>query len=107
MHSLQIETDGTNGGIIEIWDVNADDLGVDVSSSLTPTFTNANLVSLQALNRAKLIYTQNFAATGITPPTTGYRTFQHGLAGRFVGAAGACTLNLVVAGGFRLTTKVG
>ncbi len=103
--SLQVETDGTNGGIIQLWDLNGADVGADVSS--LDVVTDAQLIALQALGRAKLMYEQNFTASGITPPTTGPRSFQHGLAARFVGSAGACSLNLSVRGGFRLTTKVG
>ncbi len=105
MYSLQVETDGTNGGIIQIYDLNGLDIGADVSSATA--ITAAQLASLVTLGRAKLIYEQNFAATGVTPPTTSYRTFQHGIAARFISSAGACKLNLVVQGGFRLTTKVG
>jgi hypothetical protein len=105
LYSLQVETDGTNGGVIEIWDVNGANAGADVSSATT--ITDAELDSLAALGLAKLIYSQNFAASGLTPPSAGPRAFQRGLAARFVGAAGLCKLNLVVNGGFRLTTKVG
>lgn len=105
LYSLQIETDGTNGGVIEIWDVNGADAGADVSS--LDVITDTQLDALAARGLAKLIYSQNFAASGLTPPSAGPRSFQRGLAGRFVGSAGTCKLNLVVNGGFRLTTKVG
>jgi hypothetical protein len=105
LYSLQVETDGTNGGIIEIWDVSGADAGADVSSATT--ITDAQLDALAARGLAKLIYSQNFAASGLTPPTAGPRTIMRGLAARFVGSAGVCKLNLVVNGGFRFTTKVG
>jgi len=105
LYSVQIATDGANAGTIEIWDVNGDDIGANVSS-LT-AITDAQLVLLQTAGKAKLMYSQNFISSPTVPPTTGFRTFQHGIAARFVGGAGTCSLNLVVVGGFRLTEKVG
>ncbi len=105
MYSVQVETDNTNAGVIQLWDVNGADAGADVSSAVA--ITDAQLQTLITAGLAKLIYEQNITATGVTPPTSGFRTFQRGLAGRFVAGAGACKLNLVVQGGFRLTTKVG
>lgn len=105
LHQVQVKTDGTNGGTIEIWDLNGDDAGADVSSATT--VTNAQLTTLQSMGLAKLIYSQNFQAAPTTPFGTGFRPFQRGLAARFVAASGSCDLNLVVGGGFRLTTKVG
>lgn len=108
LHSIQVRTDGTNGGYIEIWDVNGEDAGVDVSTpaitSTTPAITNAQLVALQARGLAKLIYRQDFVANaGAATPSAPPRSFLHGLAARFVGAAGNCELNLVVEHGFMVT----
>lgn len=105
LHQVQVKTDGVNGGTIEIWDLNGDDAGVDVSSATA--ITDAQLTTLKNLKRAKLIYSQNFQGAPTTPFGTGFRPFQLGLAARFIAGAGACELNLVVGGGFRLTTKVG
>ena len=107
MYSLQVETDLTHGGTIEIWDLNGADGGADVSSGTT--ITNAQLLVAQSKGLAKLVYRQNFLATGITPPTSTPLAFQRGLAARFVegGPAGECYLNMKVVGGFRKTTKVG
>jgi len=103
---IQIQTDGTNGGIIEIWDINGEMAGANVSSATT--ITNAELVILQNLGKAKLLYSQNFTATaGAATPAAADRVFSYGLAARFVAAAGACQLNLVVNGGAYLTQKVG
>lgn len=102
--SLQIQTDGTNGGTLELWDINGLDAGVDVSS-LT-AITNAQKNTLVTLGKAKLIYSQNFLATPETPINMGYKSFQHGLAARFIGSAGLCTLNLVVNGGYRYVDKL-
>lgn len=102
--SLQLQTDGTNAGIIELWDVNGADAGANVSS--TNVITNAQLVALQALGKAKLMYSQNFIASPETPITMGVKAFQHGLAARFVGLAGTLGVNLTVSGGFRLTDKI-
>jgi hypothetical protein len=104
--SIQIATDNTNGGTIEIWDLNGEMAGVNVSSATT--ITNAQLTALQALGKAKLLYSQNFTSTaGAATPAAVNRIFSMGLAARFVGSAGACSLNLVVQGGAYLTQKVG
>ena len=42
--SLQVETDGTNGGIIQLWDINGLDIGANVS--FLDVITNAQLVGL-------------------------------------------------------------
>jgi hypothetical protein len=105
LHSIQIRTDGANGGTIEIWDVSGEDIPVDVSTPSTPTFTNAQLTALQARGLAKLIYAQDFVAnSGAATPSAPPRSFLRGLAARFIngGPAGTCQLNLVVEGGFLL-----
>lgn len=104
LYSTQIQTDGTNGGIIELWDVNGEDIGANVSSATT--ITNAQLVALQALGKAKLIYSQNFQASPITPFNAGYKGFAHGIAARFIASAGVCNLDLSVGGGFFFRTKL-
>lgn len=101
LHSLQIKPDGTNAGVIEFYDVNGADAGADVSS--TDVITDAQLDGLVARGKAKLLFTQEFVGTvgnGIVNAPGIYRTFTHGLAARFVAAAGACTLNLVCNGGY-------
>ena len=107
MYSLQVETNLTSAGTIEIWDLNGADGGADVSSATA--ITNAQLLVAQAAGLAKLVYRQNFLATGITPPNSTPLAFQRGLAARFVmdTPSGSCYLNLKVVGGFRKTTKVG
>jgi len=99
LHSVQVRTDGANGGNIEIWDINGGDGGIDVSTATT--ITNAQLVALQNRGLAKLIYRQDFTAGfGAATPSAPPRSFLHGLAARFVGGAGTVELNLVVEGGF-------
>lgn len=105
LHSVQVETDGTNGGTIQIYDINGIEAGADVSSS--DQITNTQLTAMLADGRARLIYEQNFIGSGITPVGTGARSFQKGLAARAVGSTGSCKLNLSVGGGYRLTQKVG
>lgn len=100
LYSIQVKPDGTNGGIIEIWDLNGDDVGANVNTATT--ITNAELVTAQGLNLARLIYSQNFSGTvGAATTGTGFRPFQRGLAARFVAGAGSCELNLAVDGGQR------
>lgn len=102
---LQVKTDGANAGVIELYDINGIERGIDVSSAAV--ITDTQLDAAIAAGDAKLIYSQNFIATPETPFNLGVAAFQKGLAARFVAAAGACTLNLTVDGGYRYTTKVG
>lgn len=97
---LQIMTDDTNGGVVELWDVAGDDGGADVSTS--DVITNAQLTTAINKGQARLLYSQNVVGTGVTPPNPSYFKFMRGLACRFVGAAGYVKLNLNVNGGFRL-----
>lgn len=98
--SVQVCSDGTNGGILEIYDINGIDLGIDVSSATA--ITDTQLDAAIAANKAKLILVQNFAGSGLTPwAPVGPASFMKGLAARAVGMTGACRVNLVVHGGYR------
>lgn len=102
LYSIQVLTDGTNGGTIEIWDLNGAEVGADVNT--LDAVTNAQLLALQTLGKAKLIFNQNFAAANDAwKSAAGPRDFVKGLAARFInsGPTGTCTLNLVVDGGNR------
>lgn len=98
--SLQVASDGTNAGILELYDINGSDLGINVSSATT--ITDTQLDAAIAAGKAKLILEQNFAGSGLTPwSPVGPASFMKGLAARAVGATGSCKLNLVVHGGYR------
>jgi len=97
---LQIQTDGTNGGVIEIWDIAGDRAGADVSTAATITNTQKN--TEVTAGRAKLLYSQNLLGTGETPPIPTYFRFMQGLAARFISGAGSVKINANVNGGFRL-----
>lgn len=98
--ALQVASDGTNAGILELYDINGHDLGIDVSS--TNVITDAQLDAAIAAGKAKRILVQNFAGSGLTPwAPVGPASFMKGLAARAVSNAGTCTLNLVVHGGYR------
>lgn len=101
MTGLQVKTDDTNGGLIELWDVSGVDCGAEVSSAAT--ITNAQLAAAITAGTAKLIYSQNFVGSGVTPPSMGYIRFLKGLAARFSnsGPTGTCSLNIKVSGGYR------
>lgn len=102
--SLQVETDGSNAGTLELYDINGINLGIDVSTSTS--ITDTQLDAAIAAGKAKLILAQNFAGNGLTPWTpVGPASFMKGLAARAVGVSGTCALNLVVHGGYRYTTK--
>lgn len=102
--ALQVASDGTNAGILELYDISGTELGIDVSSAAT--ITDTQLDAAITANTAKRILVQNFAGSGLTPwAPVGPASFMKGLAARAVGGAGACTLNLVVHGGYRYTTR--
>ncbi len=108
LHSIQVENDGTNGGTLQIYDIDGGQNGADVSSATA--ITNAQLSAAITAGRAKLIFEQTFSGTAgaqiVNAPGV-YRAFLKGLAARFSNAAGGggsaqgtCTLNLVVGGGY-------
>lgn len=102
--SLQVRTDGTNGGYVELWDANGALGGADVSSD--DEISDAEMAAMISAGNAKLIYTQNFVALPETPINMGWKGFLKGLAARFVGTGGVCYLNIVVNGGYRYITKL-
>jgi hypothetical protein len=107
LHSVQVRADGANAGVIEVYDVNGEDAGADVSSATT--ITDTQLDALITAGRARLIFVQDVpmtAGTGVINAPGLYRAFAKGLAARYV-SAGACTLNLVVTGGCRKTESRG
>ncbi len=98
--SLQVCSDGTNGGVLEMYDISGYQLGVDVSTgtAISDTVLDAAITA----GKAKFILKQNFAGSGLTPwAPVGPASFMKGLAARAVGVTGTCTLNLVVHGGYR------
>lgn len=98
--SLQVASDGTNAGILELYDISGHELGINVSSATT--ITDTQLDAALAAGKAKLILEQNFAGSGLTPwAPVGPASFMKGLAARVVGSTGTCKLNLVVHGGYR------
>ncbi len=102
--SLQVETDSTNAGTLELYDMDGSEAGANVSSATA--ITDAQLDAAITAGSARLIFSQNFAGAGTTPFTPiGPRRFMKGLVGRAVGGAGTCWLNLTVQGGFHYTTK--
>lgn len=106
VHSIQVETNGVDGGTIELYDIDGGDAGADVSSGTT--ITNAQLTAAIAAGLARLIFQQNFVGTpgsGTVNAPGIYRSFAKGLAARYISdnitpTSSACTLNLVVSGGF-------
>ncbi len=105
LHSIQVENDGSNGGTLQIYDIDGGQNGADVSSATA--ITNTQLVAALAATppRAKLIFEQTFSGTAgaqiVNAPGV-YRAFLKGLAARFsnAGPTGTCTVNLVVGGGY-------
>lgn len=98
--SLQVATDGTNALILEVYDISGIELGIDVSSATA--ITDAQLDAAIAAGKAKLIFEQNVAGSGLTPfAPVGPARIMKGLAARAVGATGTCKLNMVVQGCYR------
>lgn len=97
---MQCASDGANAFILEVYDISGIELGIDVSS-LT-VITDAQLDAAITAKKARLIFKQNVAGTGLTPfAPVGPAGFMKGLAARAVGSAGTCDLNIDVQGGYR------
>lgn len=101
LHSLEIEPDGSNGGELEVWDMNGRDGGADVNTAAV--VTNAQIAAAIAAGKARLMYSQKFTgATGAVVRTVrgSAMPFQHGLVARFknVGGTGTISLNLMTSG---------
>ena len=104
--NAQVEPDGVNGGELQLWDINGADAGADVDT--TNVITNAQLLAMIAAGKARAIYGQKFSgATGSRLAIAYGVTIMHGIAARYVNAAGTLELNLVVGGGCRKTEIVG
>lgn len=100
--SLQPETNGTNAFTLEVYDISGIELGINVSSA--SAITNAQLSAAISAGKAKLVFSQNIAGSGLTPITNiGPARFMKGLAFRAVAdtATGTCKVNAVVQGGYR------
>lgn len=112
IHSIQVEPNGTDGGTIQLYDMDGSLEGADVSS-LTAV-TNAQIVAALAATppRAKLIFEQTFSGTvgsGFVNAPGVYRGFMKGIVARFgnTAATGSCTLNLVCDGGYMVVESRG
>lgn len=109
LHTMQVETDGIHGGILQIYDLSGDDAGADVSSATA--ITNAQLAEQITRGKAKLIFERSFTAS-IGAETASFgssRKFSRGIAARFSndGAAGTCKLNMTVEGGVKYNETAG
>jgi hypothetical protein len=97
--SMQPLTDLTNSFVLQLYDINGIDLGIDVSSGTA--ITDAQLTAAIAAGKAELIFEQQIAGSGLTPITPiGPAAFMRGLAARAVGSTGTCKLNLDIDGGY-------
>lgn len=106
--SCQVETDGVNGGKLELWDVDGSDGGADVNTAAA--ITNAQLTAAIAKGRARLVYEQTFLGTsGARLNLAGGMPIARGLAARFsnAGVAGTITLSIVSRGLFMKTQICG
>lgn len=97
---LDVMPDGSNGGTIEIWDLNGADGGADVNTATV--ITDAQRATAVTLGKASLLWTQIFTgSSGARLAQQRPITFMHGLAARFYnsGPTGVCTLTVAVDGG--------
>lgn len=103
---IQILTDETNGGTLELWDYSGFEDGINVSSAAV--ITDTQIDAAVTAGTAKLIHKQNFIASTETPVNIGPFSFSKGLVARVSnsGGAGTCSLNLKVSGGYLKTTKL-
>lgn len=100
---VSIQSDGTNGGVIELWDLTGLDVPCDVSS-LT-AITNTQLLALIARGAAQLVWKQNYAASPSVPAAGSLAFgFMRGLAARNIAASGSASLNIIAEGGYSLRT---
>jgi hypothetical protein len=96
---IVLETDGTDGGVIQLFDVSGLDALADVSSATV--ITNTQLTTLIANGLAKQIWEQNFAASpGAALVWAWSHGFLRGLGARMVATGGTCKLNITAEGGF-------
>jgi len=97
---LSFQSDGSNGGIVELWDINGLDFPADVSSA--EAITAAQLTALQARGKAQLIGSYNIAGSP-TVPAVGSLAFgfMRGLAARFIATTGFVKLNIIAEGGIQ------
>lgn len=100
--NAEVQPDGTNGGTIELWDIDGNDGGANVDTGTTITNAQKNVAAALSPPMARLIYTQSFAGSGTTRLAINKGTrFNWGLAVRFVAAAGTCNVNFDVEQGFK------
>ena len=102
--SMQIQTDGINGGVLELWDVNGADAGADVDT--LNVITAAQLNSLVARGMARILWSQNLTGSFAEPMRSANPVnFSHGIAARFVNQAGVgkVFINIFADGGFCYT----
>lgn len=105
---IAIETDGTNAGLVEIYDMSGLDVLADVSSATV--ITNAQLTTALAAGKAKKLWEMNISASVGAPVVWAWsHGFLRGLVARFSnsGPTGACHLNVTGEGGFQYYTTAG
>ena len=103
--ALQVEPDGTNGGEIEIWDVNGADVGADVDTATA--ITQPQLTAAIAMGRARILYSQKFSGSSGSRLAIAHGVpFMHGLAARYINSTGYCQLNITADGGFCKTQRI-
>jgi hypothetical protein len=105
LENITVSTDGTNGGIFQIWDVCGLDRGasnnVNDQLTLTDAFINANgrkLWEIRLTGNAEQDYQLLMAIDHIE--------FYQGLAVRFIASAGLVTVTPMCEAGFMLNTQL-
>lgn len=100
LKNAQIEPDDINGGIIQLYDMDAGLEGADVDT--LDAVTNAQIVAALAAGRARLIWEQVFSGDSSARLAVAQGLpFARGLVARAVSTApaGSCKIVLVVSGG--------
>jgi hypothetical protein len=104
--NCQVEPDGTNGGEIQLWDINGADAGADVNT--LAAITDVQLLAMIAAGKARQIYGQKFSGSSGSRLAIAYGvTIMHGIAARYINSVGTLDLNLVVGGCCRKTELCG
>lgn len=101
LHRLVVTPDGTNSGVLELWDVAGKDRGAsnNVNSggdTITDTYLDANGTLIQKL------LVDGTGDAGVIEDVQGV-PFSKGLAVRFVGSAGLVSIAATVEGGFMVS----
>jgi hypothetical protein len=101
LHAFSVQPDGAQAGVLELYDIDGNDAGANVSTATA--ITDTQLDALIASGTAKLIYKQTIPSSvgnQIVSPPGIYIAFMRGLGARYV-SSGTCVVSFRITGGSR------